>query len=301
MAPSADKETFRELLASSRNIIIISGAGLSAPSGIPTYRGSSNSLWVQNSISFGTPEQFRINASASWRFHHLRRLICLNAKPNNAHRVLAVLNNPPTLSRIAPLAQQPLLHITQNIDELSLRVLDALPQDVQDIANEHTIQIHGSILRTRCTSCQHILHSYDPFLAPALKDVQADDELQDIPVDKLPKCGGDSWAGSNRYGRCGGLLRPDVIWFGEVPPQLGEVARKITWCDLLIVVGTSALVKPASEFPSQVKHHGGKVAIFNMNRSEGDEEADFLFLGGCEETLADVLGVGEDIADFWTS
>ena len=73
-----------------------------------------------------------------------------------------------------------------------------------------------------------------------MKDLDAGEE---IPVEKLPRCGGDSWAGSNRYGKCGGLLRPDVVWFGEVPPQLGEIARKMTWCDLLLVVGTSALVR----------------------------------------------------------
>lgn len=96
------------------------------------------------------------------------------------------------------------------------------------------------------------------------------------------------------------MLRPDVVWFGEIPPQLGEIARKMTWCDLLLVVGTSALVQPAAGFPTQVKQHGGKVAIFNADHSKGDEEADFLFLGGCEETLSDVLGNQEDITSFFT-
>jgi len=153
---------------------------------------------------------------------------------------LAILNNPSTLSRIAPNAQSPPLHVTQNIDELSLRVLNEFPQDTKNDAEQHLIQMHGSIFRTRCLSCQHVKHSYDPYLSSELKDLKAGEE---IPVDKLPRCGGDSWAGSNRYGKCGGLLRPDVVWFGEVPPQLGEIARKMTWCDLLLVVGTSALVR----------------------------------------------------------
>jgi NAD+-dependent protein deacetylase sirtuin 5 len=100
--------------------------------------------------------------------------------------------------------------------------------------------MHGSIFRTRCTSCQHVKHSYDPYLSAALRDFK---EGEEVPVDKLPRCGGDSWAGSNRYAKCGGLLRPDVVWFGEVPAELGEIARKVTWCDLLLVVGTSALVR----------------------------------------------------------
>ena len=63
----------------------------------------------------------------------------------------------------------------------------------------------------------------------------------EILTDKLPRCGGDDWSGSNRFGRFGGLLRPDVpvVWFGEISPFVGEIARRITWCDLLIVVGTS--------------------------------------------------------------
>jgi len=67
----------------------------------------------------------------------------------------------------------------------------------------------------------------------------------------------------------------------------------------MLVVGTSALVQPAAGIPAQVKQHGGKVAIFNVERSKGDEDADFLFLGGCEETLSEVLGVQGDIANIW--
>lgn len=140
------------------------------------------------------------------------------------------------------------LHVTQNIDELALRALkQVVPADNAELAEEalsRYIQMHGSLFRTRCLSCRHEKHSDEPFLAAALKDLpptSLDDEVV-IPTDKLPKCGGDEWNGSNRYGKCGGLLRPDVVWFGEVPPLMGEIARKITWCDLLIVVGTSSIV-----------------------------------------------------------
>ncbi|KAK2459637.1 hypothetical protein APHAL10511_008282 [Amanita phalloides] len=296
MAPSPDKKAFRNVLASSKNIIILSGAGLSSASGIPTYRGSINSLWNQNPVALATPENFTRDPGSSWSFSLSRRIAYLNANPNNAHRALAVLNNPSTLSRIAPEATFTPIHVTQNIDELSLRVLDALPQDVQDNAKQNLIQMHGSLFRTRCTSCQHVKHTYDLHLSSALKDLKQGEE---IAVDKLPRCGGDSWKGSNRYGNCGNLLRPDVVWFGEVSPQLGEIARKMTWCDLLLVVGTSASVQPAASFPAQVKHHGGKVAIFNVDCPNGGENADFLFLGGCEETLPDVLGIQEDIASVW--
>jgi len=121
--------------------------------GIPTYRGQSNSLWSLNPVALATQENFNENPSSSWYFYHPRRAAYLDAKPNNAHRALAILNNPSTLSRIAPNAQSPPLHVTQNIDELSLRVLNAFPQDVKNDAEQHLIQMHGSMFRTRCTSC----------------------------------------------------------------------------------------------------------------------------------------------------
>lgn len=181
--------------------------------------------------------------------------------------------------------------------------------------------MHGSLFRTRCLSCRHERHSYEPYLAASLEDLPPE-LLEDgvvIPVDKLPRCGGGEWNGSNRYGRCGGLLRPDVVWFGEVPPLMGEIARKITWCDLLIVVGTSSIVscvylrvfncslltrrsndqvQPASGFASQFKGHGGKIAFFNIERTEKDEDADFAFVGSCDEILPVAFGVREEVASF---
>ena len=145
--------------------------------------------------------------------------------------------------RIFPSAVSGPLHVTQNIDELSVRALKHLPESPAADGLENLLPIHGSLFRTRCLSCKHVKNSYDPFLAESFKDLNDSNDFVDIPVEKLPKCGGDQWAGSNRYGKCGGLLRPDVLWFGEVPPLLGEVARKITWCDFLIVIGTSALVR----------------------------------------------------------
>jgi NAD-dependent deacetylase sirtuin 5 len=170
-------------------------------------------------------------------------------------------------------------------------------------------------------SCRHERHSYEPYLIASFEDLPPD-LLEDgvvIPVDKLPRCGGGEWNGSNnRYGRCGGLLRPDVVWFGEVPPLMGEIERSITWCDLLIV-GTSSIVsraylrvfnyslftrrsndqvQPASDFASQVEGHGGKIAFFNIERTEKDEDADFAFVGSCDEILPVAIGVREEVASF---
>jgi len=177
----------------------------------------------------------------------------LLAKPNDAHRALATLAHPPTLARIAPQHTRPrVLHITQNVDALALRVLESLPttEGDNDPAKDALIEMHGNIFLTRCTSCNHIQRSYAPTLAAALAELErrpaADGDQGGakpvVTLEQLPKCGGDAWAGSNRYGRCGGLLRPEVVWFGEVPPMMGEISRQLSACDFLLVVGTSSTV-----------------------------------------------------------
>ena len=170
------------------------------------------------------------------------RLRCLNAKPNDAHRALATLSLPAVLSRVAPCASSPPLHVAQNIDALSLRVLEPFSSQDKATAEKCLLEMHGSIFVTRCTSCQHIQRSYTPALSSALRNLEDINTKHDIPIKELPRCGGGAWAGSNRYGDCGGLLRPEVVWFNEVPPLMGEIARKMNWCDLLLVVGTSFTV-----------------------------------------------------------
>lgn len=210
-------------------------------------------------------------SSAPRRVRILRRSVCekpqhknfryLLAKPNNAHRALAALAYPPTLSRVAPHHTTPrVLHVTQNVDALALRVLESLPAIApgqgegntrDEFVRDALVEMHGDIFVTRCTSCQHVQRSYAPVLAGALSELeqhkridetQAANPVITVTLEQLPKCGGDTWAGSNRYGRCGGLLRPEVVWFGEVPPSMGEIARRMSRCDLLLVVGTSSTV-----------------------------------------------------------
>ncbi|KAI0062137.1 DHS-like NAD/FAD-binding domain-containing protein [Artomyces pyxidatus] len=289
MPPSSDVDAFRSALRSAKSVIILAGAGLSAASGIPTYRGDGG-LWKSNNPSeLASPNAFQVDPSRVWQFYHRRREMCLRAQPNAAHKALAALSLPSVLSRVAPAASSPPLLITQNFDSLSLRAVDSLPPDNQATAREHVLEMHGSVFTTRCMSCQHVQRSYDTPLSSAL----ANPDGHPIPVSGLPRCGGEGWAGGNRYGRCGGLLRPNVVWFGEVPEHMGEIARRLNWCDLLLVVGTSSLVHPAAGFARTVESRNGKVAIFNTERSSNDDDADFLFLGPCEDTLPTVLAINE--------
>lgn len=145
------------------------------------------------------------------------------------------------------------LFITQNVDALSIRILDAAELGFSDeekkMAKERIIEMHGNIFTTRCTICNATKISYDSSLCRAFSDhsryTDGNGEFKYDPsvrIEDLPRCGGEEWNGSNRYGRCGGLLRPDVVWFGEVPFGMGEIGRAVNWCDLLIVVGTSLTV-----------------------------------------------------------
>ncbi|PPQ71595.1 hypothetical protein CVT24_006455 [Panaeolus cyanescens] len=255
----------------------------------------------------------------------------LSSKPNAAHLALASLYLPSVKNRIISSATSPPLHVTQNLDELSIRALDVLScvdqegDEAMKEGKENLIQMHGSLFQTRCLSCKHSKHTRDAYLAKAFRHITKSEETTshntkdtdgndiepfnsvaesaqvnaetfiDIATEHLPRCGGDDWSGSNRYGRCGGLLRPDVVWFGEVPPLMGEIARKVTWCDLLIVIGTSGIVQPAAGFASQVRDHGGKVAIFNMEGPRADEGYDFIFVGSCEKVLPKVLDIESQV------
>ncbi|KAJ6493695.1 sirtuin [Mycena vitilis] len=281
--------SFRQALASSKNIVIVCGAGLSAASGLPTYRGQ-NGLWLNfDQTKLAKPEAFKEDPSRVWLFYHARRQLCLDAEPNAAHRALATFCLTETLACLAPSLDPkwpaPLL-ITQNMDALSSRVLSSFPPSDKATAERCIIEMHGCIFETRCTSCGHVRRGYEPTPgADALSDATAT-----VPVEQLPRCGGPGCT-SNRYGRCGGLLRPGVVWFGEVPMHMGEIAKRMNWCDLLLLVGTSTTVYPAAGFAKTVKERGGKVAIFNLEPMQGNAavDADFTFVGSCAETLPQAL------------
>lgn len=129
----------------------------------------------------------------------------LDSEPNHGHLAITALNLPSVMERITHSAITPPLHVTQNIEDLSLRSLQSLPDPVTTTALETLIQMHGSLFRTRCLSCNHVRHGYEPLLAASFKDCTNPNSFINIPTDKLPRCGGDGWSGSNRFGRCSSL------------------------------------------------------------------------------------------------
>ncbi|THH09857.1 hypothetical protein EW146_g8550, partial [Bondarzewia mesenterica] len=297
-----DFSGFREALSEARHIVVLAGAGLSAASGkhppypalisilysflskgIPTFRGAGG-LWREyDATALATPEAFQENPGLVWQFYHYRREAVLHAQPNVAHRAIALLcSSQDALKRIAPSALSFHL-VTQNIDNLSTR---ALPPDTPPSA--YPIEMHGNLCRVRCTACGSVETNIDSPICPALAGTEKfydntdlADKKQAIEEQDLPRCA-----------KCSGLARPDVVWFGESVQNLEDIAEMLDKrCDVFIVVGTSSTVMPAGVFADVVRDHGGKVAVFNIERTYADRKADFVFLGPCEETLVAAFGL----------
>ncbi|PBK78283.1 DHS-like NAD/FAD-binding domain-containing protein [Armillaria solidipes] len=241
MASSVQSNTvqdFLDALFRGRKIVAITGAGLSAASGIPPFRGAGGA--------------FEDNPSLVWMFYFSRTS---SVTPNAAHLTLAVLCIPEILKILAP--QGSFTLVTQNIDGLCEKAV----QEVLQHRNPASGNDISPLFEMHVASMLEILKS-----CPALSSLAGEffPETPSIPKEDLPHCSIHD-----------GLLRPGVVWFEESPRHLRDFG--ILWTKLI------------SGFAYEVSQHGGKVVVFNLNRSEGDDQADFLFLGPCEETLPGIL------------
>ncbi|XP_030408354.1 NAD-dependent protein deacylase sirtuin-5, mitochondrial isoform X3 [Gopherus evgoodei] len=259
---------FREVFAKAKHIAIITGAGVSAESGVPTFRGTGGYWRKWQAQELATPEAFARNSSRVWEFYHYRRELMLSKQPNPAHIAIAECE-----ARLSKQGRSVVV-ITQNIDELHRKA-----------GTKHLLEIHGSLFKTRCTSCGNVAKNYKSPICPALAGKGAPDpEIEDakIPVENLPRC--------EEQG-CNGLLRPHVVWFGETLNSdiLTEVENELEICDLCLVVGTSSVVYPAAMFAPQVSARGVPVAEFNMQATPATNRFRFHFPGPCGTTLPPAL------------
>ncbi|KAL1762340.1 DHS-like NAD/FAD-binding domain-containing protein [Schizophyllum commune] len=285
--PSTSVDDFRRVLASSTHIVVVAGAGLSAASGIPTFRDTGGLWHGRDPDEVATPAAFAKDPAMVWQFYHKRREEAKRAQPNAGHYALAMLCEPAHLRAVAPRARS-LSLFTQNIDGLNTRAREAVGRHVWPMGRApgagvpHPLfEMHGRVLDTLCTVCGYREHNVMDLACPALSDETRDPAS--ISLEDLPRCA-----------RCKGLLRPDVVWFEEVPHDLPTIDALVARADLCIVIGTSSTVQPAASFAYEVVDRGGASAVFNIARSDGDEESDFLFIGPCEETLPRILlGVGQ--------
>lgn len=162
--------------------------------------------------------------------------------------------------------------VTQNIDRLHHKA-----------GSQNVIEMHGTLFRTRCTSCGQVNDNHDIPIVPSLEGKGAPEphtEDASIPVNDLPKCGD-----------CSGLLRPHVVWFGEglEMENLMKIDRALKKCDLFLLVGTSSVVYPAASYAPMLAARGVPVAEFNLESTPVTQQLGYHFQGKCGSTLPEAL------------
>jgi NAD-dependent deacetylase len=242
--PTAALDRTAELLHSARRVAVLTGAGVSAESGVPTFRAS-DGLWEGHRIEdVATPFAFKKNPALVWQFYNARRANVGQVKPNPGHDALA---------KMEAKWGDGFTLVTQNVDGLH-----------RAAGSRNVLEIHGSLYRTRCTGCADV------------RDRGLD------PLDPLPVCPD-----------CSALLRPDIVWFHEpLPTDVWEAAQLAAHnCDVLLVVGTSAVVYPAADLipiakgSRALKPTPGVVIEFNLTPTEASRLADVGVYGPSGKTL----------------
>ena len=253
-----------------KNILLLTGAGISKDSGLATFRDS-NGLWNNHKVEeVATPEAFERNPIMVWTFYSERKKAAAEVNPNQGHEAIA---------KLIKNSRAQVNLITQNVDNLHQRAFTE-----SNIDNSSMFSMHGEILKSRCTLC-HKSYS-DPniyFDADANKiseklDINIKDEVSDtlrrdefgIP---LSKC-------------CNVSLRPDIVWFGETPKHMNEIQALIKRCDLFLSIGTSGSVYPAASFAEMAKSYGADTALVNIEQINGEHNLDYIFTGSSTELLS---------------
>ena len=202
-------------------IVILTGAGLSAESGLATFRDKGG-VWARYDYrEVATPEGFARNPALVHEFYNMRRRDLRNVAPNAAHLALA---------RLEQEHQGEVLVVTQNVDNLH-----------EAAGTRNLIHMHGELLKVYCTECRQGRSWSDDLSA----------ELA------CPDCG-----------KAGGM-RPDIVWFGEVPYRMEEIADALGRADLFVSIGTSGNVYPAAGFVAEARANGARTIELNLEPSEG--------------------------------
>ena len=268
--PSSDLSKFRSIFAQSKHIVAITGAGISAESGVPTFRGSGGLWRTFRATELATPSAFERNPSLVWEFYSYRREVVLTKSPNPAHIALAEAE-----ARLKEEGRK-LVIITQNIDELHHKA-----------GSTNIIELHGTLFKTRCLKCGHIDSNYDSPICEALRGKGSPDpNIMEsvIPIHDLPHC---------KKTGCNGLLRPNVVWFNESlrSEDLQSAEKEMSACDLVLVIGTSSAVYPAANLAPAAAARGVPVAEFNIEETSATNDFGFHFQGPCGKTLPAALAL----------
>ncbi len=229
-------------LQSAETICVLTGAGISAESGVPTFRGEEG-LWKKfKPEELANFEAFIRNPDLVWEWYRYRRQLIHQVKPNPGHYALVELEglvNDFTL-------------VTQNVDNLHRKA-----------GSRSVVELHGNIQRSYCIECGSAV--FEP-------------DLEDVGT--APRCE-----------KCGGLIRPDVVWFGEMLPveAFSKAEAAARRCDLFFSIGTSAVVYPAASLPFTALDHGAYVVEVNRESTDLSPRAHETLIGKAGEILPELL------------
>ena len=227
-----------ETLRAAGTIAVLTGAGISAESGLPTFREAQTGLWARyRPEDLATPGAFRRDPRLVWEWYTWRREMVARAIPNPGHLALVELEQ-----RVPNFAL-----ITQNVDGLHQRA-----------GSQAVIELHGNLERFKCFQ-------------------------EDTPLEEWV----DTGESPPRCPRCGGLVRPDVVWFGESLPghALRAAAEAARACDVFLSIGTSGLVEPAASLPIEALRRGVKVVELNPDLTPLSSCATFALQGPAGQIL----------------
>jgi NAD-dependent deacetylase len=233
--PSPDEERVRERLGRARSVCVLTGSGISAESGLPTFRGAGG-LWRTHRVEqLASPQGFARDPELVWTWYDERRAKHATVEPNAGHRALAALE-----PRIADFTL-----VTQNVDSLHFRA-----------GSRNVLELHGNLREARCDRCGR----------------------------RRPLEPGVSFAGIEHA--CGGLFRPDIVWFGEPLPRdvLERAAAAASRADVLLIVGTSGQVQPAASLAT-LAPEGALVVEINPETTPLSAYAQVTLRGGAAGVL----------------
>jgi NAD-dependent deacetylase len=235
------KEAVRRVLRQASRIAVLTGAGISAESGIPTFRGPGGIWRTYKAEDLATPEAFARDPKFVWEWYDFRRSVIAEVEPNAGHRALVALED-----RVKDFTL-----ITQNVDGLHDRA-----------GSRNVLKVHGDIWMVRCTECGR-----------EREEKRA--RLSELP----PHC------------QCGGIERPGVVWFGEaLPAAVWERAKRtVLEVEVLLVVGTSAVVHPVAGLAELAKSRGAVVVEVNIDETPVTAGADYSLRGTAGAVLPDLF------------
>ena len=236
-------DTVAQKLKDSRKIVFVTGAGISQESGIPTFRGKDGYWRKYDPMKLASIDAFYDDPKLVWEWYDDRRKNILDVKPNEGHFAISQMEE-----------FKDVVILTQNIDGLHQRS-----------GSTNVLELHGSIIRIKCTVCDFTDNITENF--------------ESLP----PKC------------KCGGMLRPDVVWFGESLPQniWQSAIKEASVCDVMVIVGTSLVVSPANTLPVYAKQNGAILIEVNPEKTVMSNDMTLSVQATSVETLPKLLSIFE--------